>query len=178
MVPLRVFSIRNPELANVHLGFCRHLLPSSPQTHSSGISTYSALMEKQKRWPPNTKNALKLSSTSFPECIRWDSGSKCSTSTSSPVPSHCISSAELGVWSVVEWLKAETVWSPLCYLMLFFLSLAISTVTELFYRRCCYAELFYSCTGSKSHKGSPVRRSATCSFNSASVDVNSYDCGY
>lgn len=151
---------------------------ASFQTHSSGICTYSVLMKEQQSCPPNTQNALKLSLTSFPQCIRWASGSKYSASSRSAVPSHRISSAELGVWSAVEWLKAETVWSPSCYLMLFFLSLAISTVTELFYRRCCYAELFYSCTGSKSHKGSPVRRSATCSFDSALVDVNSSDCGH
>lgn len=133
MAPDWLSFIRNLGLANVNLGFCRHLLPSSPQTHSSGICTYSALMEERKRWPPNTQNALKLSLTYSSECIRWDSGSKYSTNARSPVPSHCISSAELGVWSVVGWLKAETVWSPSCSLMLFFLSLAISTVTELFY---------------------------------------------
>lgn len=64
-------------------------------------------------------------------------------------------------------------WSPSCYLTLVFLSLAISTVTELFYRRCYCAELFYSCTGSKSHKGNPAHISATRSFNSALVDINS-----
>lgn len=133
---------------------------------------------RAEKMAPHPPNALKLSSTSSPECIRWDSGSKYTTSARSLVPSHCISSAELGVWSVVEWLKAETVWSPSCYLMTFFLSLAISTVTELFYSRRCYAELFYSWTGSKSHEGSPVRRSATCSFSSALVDVNSSDCGH
>lgn len=107
---------QKPGASNVHLGFSDACF--SPQTHPSEY----AVIKTQERWPLNTQKAFRLCSNSSPEGINWDSSSQCSTSARSPVPSHCFSAADLGVWSLVEWLKAETVWSPSCYLMLFFLS--------------------------------------------------------
>lgn len=98
----------------VQLEFFRHLLLCSSQTHSPGACTYSTLIEKLKMKLPNAQHSLKLFLPSCPECIKRIPDSKCSTSTRSPIPSHHISSAELSVWSAVEWLKAERVWSPLC----------------------------------------------------------------